>query len=497
MGKGFRVTIKDLKPEVTGSCLVFKIKRPGNPFERFVCDMGGFQEAQYANLNEVLDFDPSELSYMFITHSHYDHIARIPLLVKNGFHREIYCSPICKKSTMISLVDILKIMQSEFDSYGKKMLYKGKEVEETESLLKSIEYNLPTHVSKGVKVTLLGNGHLYGASSILLQISCPKYEDKNILITGDYYASNDLFDVKPIPNWVKRLNNLTIIQESTYGDTSKNTIEKTLEKHILTSINDNKNIVMPVISQERLELVLLTLKVLQDKNLLDTKVKIFIHTNLGTQYLNNIYLNNKEIVDFMPKNVVIVPKGDFSTALDYAERKIILSSSGMADNGCVKFYLQHILHRTDYTIIFTCYTPKGTLGHKLRNMSKGDEVKINNEPCILKCDVKHSGELSKHVKVEDIIKYIEQFDDVKNILITHGETKTKESLCTKLKEVFPEKNIFIMDRQTGFKLNPDMDITTYPTNLKNDALPNITSEDKKFNKKNKSKETKKRKTYIN
>ena len=486
MAKGFRVTIKTINSEVTGSGTLIKIKRPGQPYERLLVDFGGIQEEAYKHLNYSIDFEPSELSYVLVTHSHLDHIMRLPMLTKYGFHREIYCTPTCKKSIPISLKDSLKIMQSDYDRYGKEMLYHEKELEEIEDLLKSIEYNLPTHVSKGVKVTFLSNGHLYGSASILLQISCPKYEDKNILITGDYYPTNELFKVKDIPEWVLKLENLTIIQESTYGSTSVDDVNKNLNEHILNALSKNKNILFPVISQERLELVLYRLKLLQDSKLLSKDIKIYVHTELGKEYLEKVYLDSKEIIDFMPKNVVLIPKGDFETAISDKNQKIILSSSGMAENGCVRFYLKEILPKEDYTVIFTCFTPKETLGYKLRNSIKGSFVKIDDVTVPLCCDVKHSGELSKHVKYEDIIKYINQFRSVKNVLLTHGETKTKTILHSNLQKVFPNINFYITNRETGFKLDPNCDITTYATEF-------VTESDFQYNAKEVTKSTKKKK----
>lgn len=498
MSKGFRTTIKSLNPEVTGSCIMLKIKRPGEPFERIIIDKGGFQEPAYMHLNEVLDFEPSELSCILVTHNHYDHIARIPFLVKNGFHREIYCTPVCKQSIPIALKDCLKIMQSDYDKYGKEMLYQQKEVDETETLLRGIEYNLPTHISKGVKLTFLGNGHLYGAASILLQISCKKYKDKNILITGDYYPKNELFSVIEIPEWVKKLEDLTIIQESTYGNTNQTEIEPCLEDSILSSIHRHQNLLMPVTAQERLEQVLLVLKNLQVEQSLSTKVKIFIHTELGKAYLNHIYLNNKNIVDFMPKNVEIIAKGDYKTALTYPGQKIILSSSGMADCGSVRFYLKNILSNNNYTIIFTCYTPKGTLAYKLRHATKEEYIQIEDKRLPLLCAVKHSSKLSHHARLKDVIQFLQQFENVKNILLTHGEIKARKALHTKLQEYYPNKNIFVMSRETGFKLDPEMEISTYPTNLSCEVtkFPLSTSLTKRTNPKQKKKQVKTRKRHY-
>ena len=461
MSKGFRSTFKTFNSEVTGSCLMIKNKRPGEQYERIVVDAGGFNEKQYEDLNSKLDFDPSDVSHLILTHAHYDHIYKTPYFVKNGYKGEIYCSPASKELIKIALNDSLRIMQSEHDKYGKEMLYSKENVEQTISQLRGIEYNLPTHISKGIKVTFLGNGHLFGAVCVLMQISCKKYEDKNILITGDYYPNNELFDIPCIPEWVKRLPNLTIIQESTYGNVSVNDVNYCFENYVTSSLNNGKNILLPVISLERLEIVLNKLKFMQEEETLNSSVKIFIHTELGRQYLENVYLSSRNIKEFMPKNVEILSKDDYETALKYPFNKIIISSSGMADKGTVRFYLKNILQNKNYSIIFTCYTEKSTLGHKLRTMQKGDTVRIDDLDLALLCDVKHTGEFSRHVKFEQILDFINQFDSVKNILLTHGTTNTKEQLLKKLSCVYPDKDICVMCREVGFKLDKELNISTY------------------------------------
>ena len=493
MGKGFRVTIKSYNSEVTGSCFMIKIKRPGKPYKRIVVD-GGLIQGQDQSLNYILDFDPSEVEALIVTHNHLDHTGKIPMFVKEGFKGYIYCTYQSKESIPIGWKDTLKIMQHEKDLYGKKMLYNLTDVETATSMLFGLKYSHTIQIATDVKLTLLGNGHLYGAAMVLLQISCQKYEQKNILFTGDYYFENELFDAEELPEYVKNLPNLTIIQESTYGNISKETMVPKLKNYVFSSLEAGKNILMPVISQERLELVLLELKKMQEEKLLNKAIKIFIHTPLGVEYLNKIYLNNPEIHDFMPDNACIVPKEDFETVLEHTGQKIILSSSGMADQGVVRFYLKDILYRTDYSIIFTCFTVKGTLGYRLKNSPKGAYFQIDDKTVPLRCDVMHTSELSRHIKYEDIVYFLNQFPYLKNILLTHGEIKAKNYLYGSLKKEtsLKDKNIHIMNRDTGFKIDPNMDIEPYPTNLVTPtSIEYITKE--KTHKKNKDKIKKKQK----
>ncbi len=465
MSKKFTVALESLSPEVTGSGLILKIKRPSKQLETLLIDYGGIQESKYKALNNSLDFEPSEISNVIVTHSHLDHIEKLPLLVKNGYYSKIRCSKPCTISIPISLNDSVKIMKNEYDHLGIPMLYEKKDVDNTVSLLNGIEYNSPQKISKYITLTLLGNGHLYGAACILLQISCPKYPDINILVTGDYYPNNELFKVKAFPEWVLNLDNLNIVQESTYGTKSLSSIPYVFDNYIQEEISKNKFIELPVITQERLELVLLRLKKLQDCGKLSNFIPIYIHTELGKQYLNNIYLHNKEINHFMPKNVKILKKDDYVTALLAPNPKILLAGSGMADAGSIKFYLKNTLHRSDVSVIFTCYTADNTLGSILKHCKTGNTVRLSCQNIPVNATIKSTSEFSHHVKFEQTLNFLSRFNSISNVFLTHGETAQKNMLCTELKSKSNNFDVYILDRNTGYNITAPNYVTSYITNF--------------------------------
>ncbi|MBP6922187.1 MBL fold metallo-hydrolase, partial [Candidatus Dojkabacteria bacterium] len=74
---------------VTGSCFYVKTDNT-----KFLVDCGAFQgplELEKRNY-EPFPFDPAELDYVFLTHAHYDHCGRLPVLVKQGFRGRIFCT---------------------------------------------------------------------------------------------------------------------------------------------------------------------------------------------------------------------------------------------------------------------------------------------------------------------------------------------------------------------------------------------------------------------
>lgn len=464
MGKGFRVTMKSFSSEVTGSALILTIKRPGMPKKKILIDFGGYQERGCDILNDKLEFKPTEIDTVIVTHSHFDHIFKLPLLSKYGYMGNIYTSPGASISIPISLKDCVKVMQREAEKSNTPMLYTLKDVEEVCNLFTPTQFNYTKEILPGVKMTLFENGHLYGSSCILLQISYKKNENLNYFITGDFYLSNELFNVNPLPKYLYNLDNLSVVVESTYAGINSSDVEKNFDKHILGAIQKNHFVLIPSIAQERLELILLRLKALQDCSLLDTSIPIYIHSDLGKEYYNKVY-KGREFVDFMPSNYKFVTMDDYETVMkSTGHAKILIASSGMADKGNILRYLPSIVSNKNATIIFTCYQGKHTLGSRIKNSNLGDLITVNGEKKSLLCFVRNTNQFSHHIKQDELLEFLSRFSHIDNIFITHGETTKKIILKDLLEKTFPYTKVFVLDRTVGYRVSKD-NVSAFETKL--------------------------------
>ena len=103
---------------------------------KILVDCGMVQGSKFAeNLNRSeFKYDPSSVDYLLVTHSHIDHIGRIPKLVRDGFKGIILSTPETKELSCLMLEDSLKILEEEARQDGLLPLYEKEDVEKSLSL---------------------------------------------------------------------------------------------------------------------------------------------------------------------------------------------------------------------------------------------------------------------------------------------------------------------------------------------------------------------------
>lgn len=452
------VDIMDLHNEVTGSCHFLVIKFPNNETAKIVVDCGLFQEKENDSYNRGFPFDADKLDCVLVTHNHVDHTGRLPLLVKQGYRNEIYCTGATKMLMPLALVDSCKVLRDLSRRNNQKQLYSEGDVNECVSQLKAVEYEKTFNIHRFVKATFFKNGHLLGAAMILLQI---QYEDEasiNLLFTGDINFSNMFFDVDPLPNWVKELP-LTVIQESTYGDMDKEEIVPVFKQNVKEKMEIGGTLIVPVFSLGRSQEILKTLHDMQKENMLDSSIPIYFDGKLAIKY-THIYLKdgfglNDDCLDFLPDNLTYVDEGIRDKILsNTSETKIIVTTSGSGGYGPAPLYFQNYIGNSNTLIHFTGFLFEGSLVRNLRDTPYGDFVKING--LILKkfANVEFTSEFSAHAKADEMINFLNEFKNLKAVLVNHGEIDVKDNFAKRIAEHVKVKNVAVLDRSYFFRVGP-------------------------------------------
>lgn len=457
-------------PEVTGSCFLGVLKLPNRETAKFVIDCGLFQEKEYDSLNNELPFDCDEISFVVVTHNHVDHIGRLPLLFKRGYNGKVYCSTQTKILLPLALNDSQKVLADVCKRKHQSSLYNVKDVETTLNNVVGVDFNNKIKVTPNIEVTFLENGHLIGAAMILIEINYPGEEPINVLFTRDYNNKNEFLNLHELPMRVRN-KRMSVVIESTYGDTSVEEINHGFfSEKVLEAIEERKTIILPVFSLGRSQEILLRLKELQDTNKLDVNIPIYFDGKLAQAY-TALYCNSKILIDeskkdFFPRNLVAVNCEIREKLLQTDDCKIIVTTSGMGTYGPAQVYIPYFISKENALILFTGYTAEGTLGANLKNAKKGETVKIGG--LILKkfADVSYCNEFSAHAKSEELIEFLKNFNNLRGVLINHGQTKAKEAFAEKILKEININEAGILSRDYFFRIGSYGIVKTLSTKFK-------------------------------
>ena len=433
--------------EVTGSSFLLYIRLSDGEIVQGMLDCGIFQEPNYDEENEKLLLDdPKQLDFVLVTHTHVDHCGRIPLLYRRGYEGSVHCTYNTAMLMPHALHDTAKILKERAKKLKHKVLFGDGDVVDTMKGLIPHNYLKPFYLGsqRSIKITFLPNGHLLGAAMILMEV-----EGKtNLLFTGDYHDHNVFFEVEDIPEKIKQLP-VTIICESTYGDTSGQELEHEVnfESNVEEALKKQKSVLLPAFSLGRTQEILYRIRKLQEVSEVLYDTPIYLDGNLGITY-TDIYHSGalqglkSDMQDFLPHNFFIVKDNDMRMELvSNTKPKIIVTSSGMGKYGPAQFYIPEFLKRKEMSLIqFSGYCAEGTYGRELKEDEQYQDI------------VKSSSEFSAHGRKEVLLGLIQQFQNVRSVIINHGNTETKEHFKEYVAENTGIKKIEIASQQDAYRV---------------------------------------------
>lgn len=473
----FYADIESIDKEVTGSLKYCTIHFPNGKIKKLILDCGLFQEREYAMLNNTFPFDPSTIDHVIITHNHVDHTGRLPLLVKLGYCNKIHMSHDTSVLLPNALADTRKLLKRRAESSNNLPLFEDEDVQNTLSLIETHEYEESTWLDENIKLTFFMNGHLPGAVIALVQIyyydntekTYPSIKPINLLFTGDYNNKNMFFDVKPIPSWVHQLP-ITIIQEATYGNMETTDVERVFEDNILGAISKGCECVIPVFSLGRSQEIMYILSNWQKEGKLSTNIPIHFDGKLGIRY-TDLYRTGAisikpECSHFLPENFTYITGCEEREAVTNDRRcKIILTTSGNGSYGPAQTHLPIYLARQKALIHFTGYVTEGTLGRRLFESQAESIVDLFGLQVKKRATVCFTSEFSAHAKADELIKFLQDFENLNLVLINHSNNATKDIYANRVINDVEPKNVGILGRGYAFRVGPYGLIKSFSTEI--------------------------------
>ena len=436
---------------VTGSCHCLEV---GGKHILIDC---GLQQGRDERDNQELDFAAGYIDAVVVTHAHIDHSGRIPLLVKQGFTGNIYCTRLTGQLLSIMLRDSAHIQESDAQWQNQKGKRAGEEpveplytVHDAEEAVKRIvtcEYGTTLQIADGVKVRFVDAGHLLGSASVEMWLT-EGDTTRKVVFSGD--IGNLHQPIIKDPTYLKDAD--YVFMESTYGDRChgpKPDYVGELAKILQRTFDRGGNVVIPSFAVGRTQELLYFIREIKEKNLvtghgcfpvyIDSPLaieatRIFKDTDPSCfdEEANALLAKGIDPIQFPGLKVSVT--SDESRAINTDPvPKVIISASGMCEAGRIRHHLKHNLWRKECTILFVGYQAVSTLGRSL--LEGATNVKLFGESIEVQAEICQLTGLSGHADREGLLKWVNSFEPKpKRVFVIHGEDEVENIFTQTLTE---------------------------------------------------------------
>ncbi|MDO8495512.1 MAG: MBL fold metallo-hydrolase [bacterium] len=446
---------------VTGANYLLEFKAGGKDL-RVLVDCGLFQGSKFVEgLNYApFGYDASTIDYLFITHSHADHVGRVPKLYKEGFRGKIYVVEPTRNLMLRALPDSWNHIAEEAKSDGHPPLYELGEVDAALDLIETVKYHQSLPLAPGVTATYYNSGHVLGSGII-----CFEYEEegerRKIYFTGDLGNSPSL--LLPDKEFVEDADYVVI--DSAYGSRthedkdSRSQIFRQVLEHVVKS---KGTMLVPSFAIERTQEILFELhQLFQNESV--PMMPVFIDSPLAhkmTEVYNHYqhYLNENARSHFLSEGRSIFDFSclRFTDAVEQSKSinaveppKVIIAGSGMSVGGRILHHERRYLSDPRNAIVFVGYQVEGSLGRKILEGAK--EVSIFGEMVPVRCLVKGIGGYSAHADQPALVDWITQANKagkLKKVFMVQGEENSGKALADIVKNKLKVEAIVpIQDQQ--------------------------------------------------
>ena len=430
---------------VTGSAYLVDSGR-----SQVMVDFGMFQGRKEIRQRNWVDpgFPAPQMEAVVLTHTHLDHIGRIPRLMKNGFKGPIFCTPPTVELAEILLKDAAHLQMEDAEYLNRKgltshkpalPLFDDRDVERALKLFVPVALGRTHVAAPGISFSFREAGHLLGAGSIDMTVEDSAGASRRILFSGDIGRYNAVLakDPDPCPDADY------VLIESTYGNRQHpvTSVQEQLQTVIARTFARNGVLLIPAFAVGRAQQMIW----LMDRIVHEQKLRpfpIYIDSPMAVD-ATRIYARHGEALKdaftlvgggsvLNSRWVRLARTREESEALNKVKSPaVIISSSGMLSGGRILHHCRVRLPHPENTLLITGYQGEGTLGRRL--IEKASTVRIHKTEVPVLAEVTDLKGLSGHADVNELMRWLSGVrNPPKTVFVTHGEEDAALTLAVKI-----------------------------------------------------------------
>jgi metallo-beta-lactamase family protein len=410
-------------------------------------DCGLHQGSHYADREnfEPFPYDVKSVAAVFITHSHLDHIGRLPSLVRAGFAGKIYSTGATKDFAELMLLDSEHLLAKEAEREARPPLYNTEDVEHVRRLWEGLQYHQAISVGP-FNIELFDAGHILGSAIIKVQVT-ENGATKIIIFSGDL-GNFPAPIIKPTEMIDTPVDYCVI--ESTYGDRVHDNVDgrkEQLEHAVEDTVKAGGTLMIPTFAMERTQELLYHLHQLFEENRIP-RIPVFIDSPLAIK-LTAVYKKHESY--FNQETAAIARSGDdilnfhglrltltteqSKEINDVPPPKVVIAGSGMSNGGRILHHEQRYLPDPKSMIIFVGYQAVGSMGRQI--LEGAQEVRIFGETIPVRCHVVNIPGYSAHADQPRLLEWLGHMrGTLKKVFVVQGEQASSEVLAGKIKDNF-------------------------------------------------------------
>jgi metallo-beta-lactamase family protein len=417
--------------------------------DRLLVDSGMFQGPRdLRQLNwKAPAFEPAAVPHLLLTHTHIDHVGRVPRLVKLGFKGRIYCTPPTRELAEVLLKDAAHLQEEDANYLNRKgltrhqpalPLFDEQDVEASMKLFQPVPLHEERALSPVFSFRFRDAGHLLGAASVDLTVKEGGRETR-LLFSGDVGRFQTVLahdpELAPSADY--------LVVESTYGNRTHAAVP--VKDQLLSALQRTFArggvLLIPAFAVGRAQQMIVLMHALVTESAL-RPFPIYLDSPMAVE-ATRIYAQYPDAHGVSLNGIggrSILHNKWVTTARSRAESEalnkikgpaVIISSSGMLTGGRILHHCRQRLPHAQNTLLITGYQSENTLGRALLDGARF--VRIHKSEVPVLAEIANLKGLSGHGDAKEMVRWLSEVTPApRRVFLTHGEPDAAEALAAKI-----------------------------------------------------------------